>query len=212
MSHRRRAISLVEVLVVLMLLSIILVVAMGVMSSGTREQKLVTEYADIASNVRRAAKRLEKDIRGAAGFRTLDRNGRQLTRLEFDVPRSADPLDGFEEVSYRFDSGTRILERNGQALLRTGVTGIEVYVFDDLGRELADVGVPFTAFMQIRFELGDPDDPPAKRRKLDLTLTPRLPASQSKSERVLLERAFERFAAPEDDEPGMADQPGRRRF
>lgn len=201
---RRRATTVIEVLVVILLMSIVLTVVYGLIQSATRQRQLVTTYADLADQTRRAVRRLSKDIRSASLVRDLERSrGTTMRRMVLAVPRGLDPLEGYVDVIYEYEPERGTLTRDGAPLLREQVRAFEVHAFDDLGTLLEDAVVPHAlSHLRIRLEFGAPDAPPNQRRHLELTLAPRVPSSQAKAERELFERAFERFT-----EPGLEPAP-----
>lgn len=192
----RRGISLLEVLLAGTLLAVVLGVSYTLLLSGGKQQDFVQRHADLADQTRRVVRRLSKDLRSANAILRVRRNGTRLAELALRLPEPEDEL-GYSEVVYEYDGSTRRLTRDGEPLASHEVQDVQLFAFDDLGKLLLDPDIPDgVAFFRLRFELGDEDAPPARRRQLDLTLTPRVPASAAKADRILLERAADRFGAP----------------
>jgi hypothetical protein len=189
-------VTLLEVLLAGSLLAVVLGVSYSLLLSGGKQQDFVQRHADLADQTRRVVRRLSKDLRSATYIIRVRRDGTRLEELALRLP---DPEDetSFLDVLYEYDGSTRRLIRDGEPLLADEVRDVQLFAFDELGRLLLDPDVPeLVAFFRLRFELGDEDAPPARRRQLDLTLTPRVPASEAKADRILMERALDRFGAP----------------
>lgn len=204
----RRGVTLLEVLLAGALLAVVLGVSYTLLLSGGQQQDFVQRHADLADQTRRVVRRLTKDIRSANAILRVRRNGTRLEELALRLP---DPEDenSYQEITYEYDGSVRRLIRDDEALLANEVRDVQLFAFDDLGRLLLDADVPDgVAFFRLRFELGDEDAPPARRRQLDLTITPRVPASIAKADRVLLERATERFAGPDEGRNAVPDLGG----
>ncbi len=193
----RSGMSIAEALTVVLLVSIVLVVVFGLWQSGRRQQDFVEAYADLGDKTRRGVRRLERDLRGALMLRELRRAGTRLSHVVLALPRGPDPLDGFEDIRYEYRIADRRMLRQGEALVLEGVQDVELFAFDDLGKALDDVeATTRLSFLRLRLRFGEEGDPPNRRRTLDLTIAPRVPASQARAERLLFERAFERFRDP----------------
>lgn len=204
----RGGVTLLEVLLAGALLAVVLGVSYSLLLSGGQQQDFVQRHADLADQTRRVVRRLSKDLRSANAILRIRRSGTRLEELALRLP---DPEDesSFQEVAYEYDGSSRRLIRDGDPLLANEVRDVQLFAFDDLGRLLLDPDVPDrVAFFRLRFELGDEDAPPARRRLLDLTLTPRVPASVAKADRVLLERAADRFGAPGGTDRDLPDLGG----
>lgn len=210
---RRSGLTISEVLVALLLLSLLLVVVFQVMRSGNQGQAMIQSYADLANQTRVTVRKISRDVRAAVRVLELQRSGTTLDRIRLEIPTlgSEDPLD-LEDVEYAYFPPRQSLERNGIPLLEPGVRGLELFAFDDLGRRIDDKDAPDRlAYLQLRFEFGDPDAPPNQIRVLDLSLTPRVPSSKIRHERALVERSLERFGEEDADASPFGQNPNNLR-
>ncbi len=199
---RKDGVTVLEVLLAAGLLSIVLIVAYALLNSGSRQQNFVSQHAELSQRTRLAVRQITKDIRSARSIIGLRRsNSGSLEELSLELPEVGDD-SSFERVEYRYDTGSKELLRNDDSFLSKGVRDFQLFAFDDLGKLLSDAEIQEKiAFFRLRFELGEEDDPPAKQRKLDLTVTPRVLSSQSKAERTVLDRSLERFGAQVGNSP-----------
>lgn len=194
MSSRRPGFTILELLVAAVLFTGLLAMSYTLLLSGSRQQDFVSRHADLADQTRRAVRRLSKDIRSAQAIVRLDRQGTGLRLLEIEVPEAGEDSGLTRRVAYTFDRAKRLLARGGRPMLREVLEEVDLYAFDELGRRVPDEEAPDRlSYLRMHLEFGTPDGAPGKRRKLDLTLSPRVPASRVKAQRVLLERSLERF-------------------
>lgn len=193
---RRPGFTIPEVLVALLLFGLLLTVAYTVLLSGSREQDFVSRYADLADQTRRAVRRLSRDVRTSRRIVRLEREGLSLRSLVLELTDPESPEGPGIEVRYDYEPGRHLLTRQGKPMLSGEIRDLEAHAFDDAGRLLTEEGAQnILSFLRLRFELGSEDDPPGRRRRFDLTLAPRVPTSRAKADRVLFERALERFGS-----------------
>jgi hypothetical protein len=192
--HRRSAFTIVELLIAATLFTALLGISYTLLLSGGRQQKFVSQHADLADKTRRAVRRMSKDIRAARKIIELRRQGTGLRTFRMEVPDPEDP-DGLPlRVTYRFERARHLLTRNNRPLLSNVLREVDLYAFDEVGRLLDDkVATLRLSYLRLHLEFSGEDAAPGRQRKLDLTLSPRVPASKVKAERVLLERSLDRF-------------------
>ncbi|MBI4870973.1 MAG: hypothetical protein HY814_05345 [Candidatus Riflebacteria bacterium] len=170
-------------------------VVLQVLRSGSLQEKQVMEFSELQREARKAIELLQRDVRGMQKIEVLRRGAQgQLETLVLLVPTSDQPT---QEVQYAFNPAARMLNRNGESILKETVQDVQLWPFDASSppHELLKAeDFPKVAFFKLRVTLArQQGEPGVGQRAFDFLVYPRMPASVRKTKEGRLNQAGSRF-------------------
>jgi Tfp pilus assembly protein PilW len=150
-------ISLIELMVTVVILGIIVLAVTGVLLTSGRAESRTMRRAEIQSSSRQALSLMATELRqagadpaspplGMAGIVTADVN---LIRVRADLngDRAIQTTEPSEDVTYSYNSGTRVLTRDpgaGAAPLLSNVTAMQLSYFDSANQLISPLPLSAT--------------------------------------------------------------------